>query len=123
MDNDLVKQFLDSGEANQLVRSLAQNQGLTPQQAQGAVKATAEGTATTIQEKGIDVNNLGAGMLGALAGAVGLGKPGGLPPEIVQGITDKVSNMTGLSPATCSTVVNLVLPKVVEFMKGQIGKP
>jgi len=139
MIEGLVQQFLGSGEASQVLGQL-QQQGLTPQQAQGAVTATAEGTAQAAASGGLGDLLGGAGGLGAIGGLLGGGGGGGLggllgglaggapaaggsglPPQLVDTIANVVSQKTGLPAATAKTAVNVVLPKIIDFVKSKLG--
>jgi hypothetical protein len=140
MIEGLVQQFLGSGEASQVLGQL-QQQGLSPQQAQGAVSATAEGAAQAATQGSLgDLLGGGGGLAGALGGLVGGGGGGGLggllgglaggaptpggsglPPQLVDSIAQIVSQKTGLDPAMAKTAVNVVLPKVVDFVKSKMG--
>lgn len=128
----LVKQFLGSGEAAGLLGQLTQ-QGLTPPQAQGALTATAEGTAQVVQEQGLGALGGGsvAGALGALMGGGGLaaglgaltggGQGAGVPAALAEAVAGMVATRTGLSPALARTAVDLVLPQVVAYVKSKLA--
>ena len=125
--DDLVQQFLGSGAAASAIQALTTQHGLTDPQARQAVQATAEGSAKAIGAGNFDLGALagaiGGGGLGGLAESLGLGgkKTGGLPTALVQPVTDYVTEKTGLPAAVVSTVVGLVLPKVIEFAKGMMA--
>ena len=153
MIEGLVQQFLGSGEASQVLGQL-QQQGMSPQQAQHAVSATAEGTVQAAAQGNLGDLLGGGGLAGALGGLMGGGggggglggllgglgglaggapqgggSPGGsvggsvgaLPPQLVDGIATFVSQKTGLQPAMAKTAVNVVLPKIVDFVKSKLG--
>ena len=124
MFDDIVQQFLGSGAASEAVQALTRDHRLPEQQAQQAVRATAEATGEVVKRKGFDLGKLlgGLGGVGGIAGSLGLGgqKPsaaGGLPPELVGSISDLVVQRTNLSKDVASSVVSVVLPKVLEFAK------
>ncbi len=143
MIEGLVQQFLGSGDASQVLGQL-QQQGMSPAQAQGAVTATAEGAAQAAASGGLGdllgggtgmagmlgglmggggaAGGLG-GMLGSLGGAAGSGAASGgsgLPPQLVDTIAQVVSQKTGLSADMAKTAVNVVLPKVIDFVKSKL---
>ena len=141
MIEGLVQQFLGSGEASQVLGQL-QQQGLSPQQAQGAVSATAEGAAQAATQGNLGDLLGGGGLAGALGGLMGGGGGGlggllgglagggapsatgggsSLPPQLVDSIAQIVSQKTGLQPAMAKTAVNVVLPKIVDFVKSKMG--
>ncbi|MBX7196293.1 MAG: hypothetical protein K1X94_29845 [Sandaracinaceae bacterium] len=145
MIEGLVQQFLGSGEASQVLGQL-QQQGMSPQQAQHAVSATAEGTVQAAAQGNLGDLLGGGGLAGALGGLMGGGGGGGglggllgglgglaggapagaaggsaLPPQLVDGIATFVSQKTGLQPAMAKTAVNVVLPKIVDFVKSKLG--
>ena len=129
MIESLLKQFLGSGAAGEAVSAL-QQQGLNETQAKSAVGATAEGAAQALSSEGVDLGSLLAGLtgeggLGALVGALGKGGAtsgaGGLPAQLVDTITRVVAEKTGIGAATANTVVNVVMPKILAFVKAKLG--
>lgn len=144
MIEGLVQQFLGSGEAAQVLGQL-QQQGLSPQQAQGAVTATANGVAQAASQgdlssllgSGAALGMLGSllgggqgggglgGLIGALAGGAPAGQSaapaGGLPPQIVDSIAGFVTEKTGLAQPMAKTVVGIVLPQIIDFVKSKLG--
>jgi hypothetical protein len=118
MQSDLVQQFLGSGVAAQLIQSVSSTHGLNQQQARSAVQATAEGGAEAVKSGGWDLGTLMSG----LAGAIGIGgQSKGLPQDLVQKVSAFVVEKTGLSQSIATAVVTMVLPKVIEFAKAQLG--
>src|SRR5688572_20831531 len=138
MDN-LVKQFVGSSLGQQAVQQLT-GQGLSADQANKAVEATAQGTAEQVGSGGAQglFGGLGGGagapqggtatggggggglggLVGSLGGLFGGGKSattaaGGLPPQIVDRIAGEVANRAGLDPGMARMAVNAVLPKVL----------
>jgi hypothetical protein len=134
MIEGLVQQFLGSGEATGLLAHL-QGQGLTAPQAQGALTATAEGTAQVVQEQGLAALGGGglAGAVGSVLGGGGLagglgamfggGAPaaGGVPSALVDTVAGVVASKTGLSADLAKMAVNLVLPHVIAFVKSKLA--
>jgi len=121
MLQQLVSQFIATGAADETIGQVTEQTGLDGDQARQAVEATAEGAADATTDGGGIASLLGGGGLGALAGSLlGGGTPsaGGLPPQLVQRVTQAVAQKTGLSPAIAGAVVNLALPKVVAFFQG-----
>ena len=135
---DLVQQFAGSSEAAKLLGQL-QGQGLSADQAQGAITARAEGAAEALQGGGLagllgggggggGIGSALGGMLGgggALGGMLGGGGAGGgvagLPASVVKQISATVATKTGLSEVMATTAVSLVLPRVVDFVKSKLG--
>lgn len=120
MLDDLVRQFVASGAGQEVIQQLT-GQGLTTRQAQDTVEATASSAAQQVSGGG----GLG-GMLGGLGGALGgmLGggsASSGVPQQLVETIAREVSTRTGLSQDMAKMAVNAVLPKVIEFVKSQMG--
>lgn len=131
MLDDLVKQFLGSGAGQQAVQQL-EAQGLSPQQAQGAVQVTAEGAAQHLGSGGGIAGMLGslgggggargiAGALGGLAGGRGGKGKLALPPQVVDTIAQTIASKVGIHPGMAKTVVDVVLPKVLEFARSKMG--
>ncbi len=142
MIQDLLQQFTGSPGAVDVVTSLT-GQGLSRDEAQKAVSATAEGAAAQLGSDGV------AGLLGGLLGGGGGGSGGGamgmlgglmgggggamgmlgglsggaapastgLPPEMMATIARFVADKTGLSPDKAQLAVSLVVPKVIAFLK------
>ncbi|UQA61181.1 hypothetical protein [Polyangium aurulentum] len=126
MIEGLIQQFLSSGAGKQAVEHVA-GQGLGQAQAEAAVQATAEGAAEAVTSGGGGGGGLagllgGGGGLGALAGALGgVGGGGSLPPGVVDGIAKAVAGKAGIDENMARTVVNAVLPRVMEFVKSKMG--
>lgn len=57
----------------------------------------------------------GGGGLGALGGLFG---GGGASSQMTETVAGFVAQKTGLSPAIANTVVSIVLPKILEYVKG-----
>lgn len=129
MFDDLVRQFLGSDAATKTIQAVTTQQRLTPEQAQTAVRATAEGTGEALRSGNFDLGSLagaiggGGGVLGGIAQSLGLGQKqtGGLPSGLVQQVTDYVANKTGLSAGIAAAVVTMALPKVLEFAKNMMS--
>lgn len=143
MIEQLVGQFLGSQAGQSAVAELGA-QGLSPQQANGAVTATAEGVAAQLGGGG-GANPLGAfgallgggggspfgallgggdgNLLGALGGLLDGGSTNAAPggSNALAGLAGPigkfVAEKTGLAPALAQTVVSVVLPKVVEWFQ------
>jgi hypothetical protein len=116
----LVGQFMKSANGAELLGHL-QKQGLTQDQAQNAVGATAEGA---MQQLGGSQGGGLGGIAGMLAGGLGGGQPNGQLPSLsamTQPVAAFVSKKTGLQPAIAAMVVNAALPKLLELLKGRQG--
>jgi hypothetical protein len=106
MFEDLIRQFIASGDGQKAVSELVAA-GLTSEQAQGAVTATAESAS-----KHLDASAL----LGSILG--GAGTPG---RDVVDQVTNAVASRIGVDPAMARQVVDLLLPKLIAFVKGRVG--
>jgi hypothetical protein len=127
MIEGLIQQFLSSGAGKQAVEHVA-GQGLGQAQAEAAVQATAQGAAEAVTSGGGGgglgglLGGGGGGGLGALAGALGGGGGGGsLPPAVVDGIAKAVAGKAGIDENMARTVVNAVLPRVMEFVRNKMS--
>ena len=141
MMQELLKQFAGSSGAADVVNSLA-GQGLSRDEAEKAVTATAEGAAAQLGGGGAAgmlggllggggggamgmlgglMGGGGGGAMGMLGGLMGGGAPAssGLPPEMMATIARFVAEKTGLSPDKAQLAVSLVVPKVLEFLKSK----
>lgn len=132
MIEGLIKQFLGSGTAGEAVAAL-KGKGLSEDQAKGAVDATAKGAVEALGGGG---GGEGGGMLGGLGGALGgllggggggaggLGAllgGGGVPPAILDQVVGFVTQKTGLSEEHARMAANVVLPKIIDFVKSKMG--
>jgi len=108
MIDQLVGQFLNSGDAKGVLAQL-QQQGLDGAKAQQAVSATAEGAMQQVSQGG------GGGLAGMLSAVTGGG--GGQSSGMASQVTAFVAQKTGLSPAIAQTVVSAVLPKLLELLQ------
>jgi hypothetical protein len=108
MIDQIVGQFLNSGEGKGVLDQLKQ-QGVDGPQAQQAVSATAEGAMQQVSAGG------GGGLAGMLSGLTGGG--GGQSAGMASQVTQFVAQKTGLSPAIAQTVVSAVLPKLLELFQ------
>jgi hypothetical protein len=114
MVGDIVKQFMGSGDFQQVVSDLT-SRGLSPDQARRTVEATAEGAAQHLGESG---GGLG-GLLGKLGGLFGGGGTGGLPANVVDEIANAVASRVGIDPTMAKMAVAAILPKLVAYVKGK----
>ena len=109
----LLQQFAGSAGAADVVSSLT-GQGLSRDEAEKAVSATAEGAAA--QLGGLTGGGGAAGMLGGLLGG-GAPASSGLPPDVMAAIARFVADKTGLSPDKAQLAVGVVVPKVIAYLK------
>jgi hypothetical protein len=107
----LLQQFAGSAGAADVISSLT-GQGLSKDEAEKAVTATAEGAAAL----GGGGGGGAMGMLGGLMGG-GAAASSGLPPEMMATIATFVADKTGLSPDKARLAVSVVVPKVIAFIK------
>jgi hypothetical protein len=137
----LLQQFAGSSGAADVITSLT-GQGLSRDEAEKAVSATAEGAAAQFGGDGVAgllgglmggggggaMGMLGGlmgggggggamGMLGGLMGGGAAASSGGLPPEVLAGIARFVADKTGLSPDKAQLAVSVVVPRVIAFIK------
>ena len=135
---DLMKQFTSSREAEKVVSQLT-GKGMSSEQAQRAVAATAEGAAEEASQGGLSSLIGQGGIAGAVSdvlGGGGLGRslgtsPGpkstksqwtsGVEPQIVDRVAATVAKKTGLSADMAKTAVNAVLPRAIHFAKQKLG--
>lgn len=141
MLEQLMQQVTQSETGAQLLSQL-KGMGLNENQAQGALGATAEGMLSQLGGGSGGVGGLlqglgsmagGSGGLGNLAGALGgalggQGLAGMNLQSLVQPVTQFVVQKTGLDANLAQTVVNAVLPKLVELVSkpsavGQTAAP
>jgi hypothetical protein len=113
MLDKLIGPFLQSAEGSELLKNI-EGQGLTRDQASAAVNATAEGVS---QQQGGAQGGIGALAGGALGGGAlgGAGSGGG---GMVNKVAQFVAQKTGLDPAKAQSVVAMVLPKLLNLVKG-----
>lgn len=134
MIEGLVGQFLGSSQGANILSQLGA-QGLTKEKAQEAVEATAEGAVKNASVAGLDLSSLigGTGGLGGIAGKVGgmlggllHGSPAATPGTPATGsplaaltgpVSEFVAKKTGLAPTMAQSVVNVVLPKILELVQ------
>jgi hypothetical protein len=141
----LLQQFAGSSGAADVITSLT-GQGLSRDEAEKAVSATAEGAAAQFGGDGVAgllgglmggggggggggaMGMLGGlmgggggggamGMLGGLMGGGAAASSGGLPPEVLAGIARFVADKTGLSADKAQLAVSVVVPRVIAFIK------
>jgi hypothetical protein len=136
----LLQQFAGSSGAADVVHSLT-GQGLSRDEAEKAVSATAEGAAAQLGGDGgggamgllgglmgggamgmlggLMGGGGGGGAMGMLGGLMGGGAPAstGLPPELMATIARFVADKTGLSPDKAQLAVSIVVPKIIAFVK------
>jgi predicted lipid-binding transport protein (Tim44 family) len=121
----LLQQFAGSSGAADVITSLT-GQGLSRDEAEKAVSATAEGAAAQFGGDGVAgllgglMGGGGGGAMGMLGGLMGGGaaaSSGGLPPEVLAGIARFVADKTGLSPDKAQLAVSVVVPRVIAFIK------
>jgi hypothetical protein len=139
----LLQQFAGSSSAADVVGSLT-GQGLSRDEAEKAVSATAEGAAAQLGDLssgggamgmlgglmggggggamgmlGGLMGGGGGGAMGMLGGLMGGGAPAssGLPPEVMAAIARFVADKTGLSPDKAQMAVAVVVPKVIAFLQ------
>jgi hypothetical protein len=139
----LLQQFAGSAGAADVISSLT-GQGLSKDEAEKAVTATAEGAAAQLGGEGGGVAGMlgglmgggggggamgmlgslmggggGGGAMGMLGGLMGGGAAAssGLPPEMMATIATFVADKTGLSPDKARLAVSVVVPKVIAFIK------
>lgn len=117
MIENLVGQFMGSSGFGHAVESLEKKFGMKHELAHGAVQATAEGAALELGKGGL------GGIVGKITGGVAgmLGGGPGMPPGLVDKVVHVVTTKTGLDAIQAKNVVDLVLPKVIEFAKGMPG--
>ncbi len=127
MFDQLAKQFLGSDQGSSIVNDVAAQTGIGKDQAEVAVEATAEGAAEHLGDAGGLANLLsgGGGLMGLagsfLGGGGGGGAAGTVPPEVAGKIAEFVAEKTGLSEDVATSVVNAVLPKVIEYAKDKMS--
>lgn len=137
---DLMKQFTSSRDAEKVVSQLT-GKGMSAEEAQRAVAATAEGAAEEASHGGLASLIGQGGIAGAVSdvlGGGGLGRslgasPGpqsrstksqrtsGLEPQIIDRVAATVARKTGLSADKAKTAVNAVLPRAIDFAKQKLG--
>lgn len=134
MLEQILSSFAGSSEAGSVVRSLVDS-GLSPTKAQEAVVATAEGAKEAVGQGGIGAllslaggGGGGGGLMGALGGMLGGGSGAAAPAAggsfagpIADQIAGFVAQKVGIDPSMARTVVNIALPKVIEFVKSKGG--
>jgi len=148
MLESIIKDFVSSSVAGEAVSALKSQVGLDDLQAQNAVAATAHGAADAVSEGGIagavgglfgggglggfasglfggsgDASS-GGGMLGSLlggGGGGGGGAPAGLPPAVVDKVVMLVAEKTGLGADKARMAVNVILPRVIDFVKQKMA--
>ncbi len=118
MFDAIVGQFLQSGTGADLLQQL-KSKGLTPDKATEVVQATAEGATEQLSGGGIGGLLGGLGGLGGLAAqALGGGSGGPDLASLVGPVASFVAQKTGIKPELAASVVSMVLPKLMELVKG-----
>jgi len=126
MLQQIISSFVGSSEAGGLVQSLAA-QGLSPEKAQAAVVATAEGAQQAVGDAGVGgllaLASDGDGPLGMLGGLLGgsAGASAGMSGPMVDQIASFVASKVGIDPAMAKKVVGMVLPKIIDLAKDKGG--
>lgn len=128
MINELLSELMGSGAGADLLKAV-QEKGLSAEQAKGAVTATAEGAVQHAGEGGLA--SLAQSMLGgnggglaSLAGSLlgGAAPTGGdATSTMATAVAGFVAQKTGIQPATAQAVVALVLPRVMELIRGKVA--
>jgi hypothetical protein len=116
MIENLVGQFMGSSVFTQSVETIQAQHGLNDLQARNAVQATVEGAAEELGGGGGI-----SGIFGKITGLFGGAAAGGTPPALIEKVVGFVTTKTGLDAGMAKNVVQLVLPKVMEFAKGIPG--
>ena len=121
MIEGLIKQFMGSSQGSSVMSELSK-EGLSPDKAQEAVQATAEGALKHGGAAGIDLSNLlggSGGVMGSVAGALGgMGKGASLTGGTVAKLTGPVTQFLedkGFPHGVAQKVVNVVLPRLMEM--------
>lgn len=140
----LAKEFLTSSIAGEAIDALKKEAGLDQATATSALSATAEGAASAVSEGGLsgavgglfgggvagalgglfggaDNSGGGGGLLGGLLGGSNESSASGLPPAIVDRVVAFVVEKAGLDEAKARLAVNVVLPKVMAFVKEKMA--
>lgn len=119
----IVKQLMSSSQGSDILSQLKQ-EGLSPDKAQEAVQATAEGAEKHGGAAGFDLGglmngsqgNLGS-VAGALGGMTGAGSSGaGAVSKLTEPVTQFVKEK-GFPEGVAQKVVSVVLPKLLELVQ------
>jgi hypothetical protein len=126
MIDGFVKEFMSSSQGSNVLSQLDQ-EGLSPDKAQEAVQATAEGAMQHGGSAGLDLSGLLSGSeggFGGIAGALGGMTGGAKGPAASSGALSKLTGpvtefvaQKGFPRGVAEKVVSVVLPKLLEMVR------
>src|SRR5689334_12870110 len=123
MLDQILASFTGSSEVGEIAQQLI-GSGLSPAKAQDAVVATAEGTKQAVGAGGLpallQMVGGGGGVMGALGGMLG-GEAATGTSALADKVAGFVAQRIGLDPQMAKLVVNLVLPKLLDYAKQHGG--